>query len=137
MKIKNAGFSQTLHSFFCSSFSSKKQRKRGLRLIYHLTFLRTCCKDTTFSCNTKLFCHFFSVKRIFYTNTPPIFILFCTMRSKNKAERPIFRDILPFFVSVFFVVSDNDEGCVRQQPHLCPVICITFFNNYESPHQPI
>ena len=32
---KNAGFSQTLHSFFFTSFSSKKQRKRGLRLIYH------------------------------------------------------------------------------------------------------
>ena len=119
---------------FSSLFSSKNTKKRGLRLIYHLTFLRTCCKGTTFSCNTKLFCHFFSVKRIFYTNTPPIFILFCTMRSKNKAERPIFRDILPFLFECFWVVSDNDEGCVRQQTQFCPVICITFCQQLrESP----
>lgn len=57
------------------------------------------------------------------------------MRLKNKAERPVFRDILPFFVSMFLSVSDNDDGCVRQQTLFCPVICITFVNNYESHHQ--
>ena len=59
------------------------------------------------------------------------------MRLKNKAERPVFRVILPFLFECFWVVSDNDEGCVRQQTHLCPVIGITFVNNYESRHQPI
>ena len=118
---------------FSSLFSSKNTKKRGLRLIYHLTFLRTCCKGTTFSCNAKLFCHFFSVKRIFYTNTPPIFILFCTMRSKNKAERPVFRVILPFLFGRFCVVSDNDESCVRQQTQFCPVICITFCQQLREP----
>lgn len=44
-------------------FPQKNKEKKGLRLIYHLTFLRTCCKDTTFSCNAKLFLCFFSVKR--------------------------------------------------------------------------
>lgn len=59
------------------------------------------------------------------------------MRLKNKAERPVFRDILPQYVSVFFVVSDNENGCVRQQTLFCPVICITFVNNYESRYQPV
>ena len=56
------------------------------------------------------------------------------MRLKNKAERPVFRVILPFLFGRFCVVSDNDESCVRQQTQFCPVICITFCQQLrESP----
>ena len=92
-QYKNAGFSQTLHSFFFTSFP-QKQRKRGLRLIYHLTFLRTCCKDTTFSCNTKLFLSFFSVKG--KINQIPPFLYFLQYSVKNKAKRLNFMTILLF-----------------------------------------
>ncbi len=56
------------------------------------------------------------------------------MRLKNKAERPVFRVILPFLFGRFCVVPDNDESCVRQQTQFCPVICITFCQQLrESP----
>ena len=128
VKIKNAGFSQTLHSFFFTSFSSKKQRKKGLRLIYHLTFLRTCCKDTTFSCNAKLFLSFFFSKKGKLIKYPPIFILFCNIRSKNKAKRLNFMTILLFPLFERFAVYDNEEGCARQQLKIGPVICIPFLS---------
>ena len=128
IKIKNAGFSQTLQSFFLTSFSSKKQRKRGLRLIYHLTFLRTCCKDTTFSCNTKLFLSFFFSKKRKLIKYPPVFILFCNIRSKNKAKRLNFMTILLFSLFERFAVCDNEEDCARQQLKICPIICITFLS---------
>lgn len=128
IKIKNAGFSQTLHSFFFTSFSSKKQRKRGLRLIYHLTFLRTCCKGTTFSYNTKLFLSFFCSKKGKLIKYPPIFVFFCNIRSKNKAKRLNFMTILLFSLLERFAVYDNEEGCARQQLKICSVICITFLS---------
>lgn len=127
-KIKNAGFSQTLHSFFFTSFSSKKQRKRGLRLIYHLTFLRTCCKGTTFSYNTKLFLSFFCSKKGKLIKYPPIFVFFCNIRSKNKAKRLNFMTILLFPLLERFAVYDNEEGCARQQLKICSVICIIFLS---------
>lgn len=128
IKIKNAGFSQTLHSFFFTSFSSKKQRKRGLRLIYHLTFLRTCCKGTTFSYNPKLFLSFFFSKKGKLIKYPPIFVFFCNIRSKNKAKRLNFMTILLFSLLERFAVYDNEEGCARQQLKICSVICITFLS---------
>lgn len=99
--------------FFLYLFFLKKQRKRGLRLIYHLTFLRTCCKDTTFSCNTKLFFQFFFSKKGKLIKYPPIFILFCNIRSKNKAKRLNFMTILLFSLFERFAVYDNEEGCAR------------------------
>lgn len=111
---------------FLYLFFLKKQRKRGLRLIYHLTFLRTCCKDTTFSCNTKLFLSFFFSKKGKLIKYPPIFILFCNIRSKNKAKRLNFMTILLFSLFERFAVYDNEEGCARQQLKICPVICFTF-----------
>lgn len=114
--------------FFFTSFSSKKQRKRGLRLIYHLTFLRTCCKGTTFSYNTKLFLSFFCSKKGKLIKYPPIFVFFCNIRSKNKAKRLNFMTILLFSLLERFAVYDNEEGCARQQLKICSVICITFLS---------
>ena len=113
---------------FLNLFSSKKQRKRGLRLIYHLTFLRTCCKDTTFSCNTKLFLSFFFSKKRKLIKYPPVFVLFCNIRSKNKAKRLNFMTILLFPLFERFAVCDNEEDCARQQLKICPIICITFLS---------
>lgn len=121
---------------FFTSFSSKKQRKRGLRLIYHLTFLRTCCKGTTFSYNTKLFLSFFCSKKGKLIKYPPIFVFFCNIRSKNKAKRLNFMTILLFSLLERFAVYDNEEGCARQQLKICSVICIIFFvNTDKSSHQ--
>ena len=117
---------------FSSLFSSKNTRKRGLRLIYHLTFLRTCCKDTTFSCNTKLFLRFFLVKRIFYTNTAPILYFFAIFGQKMMLNGPFLGIFCLFLFECFCVVSDNDESCVRQQPQLCSVICITFLFKFRK-----
>ena len=111
---------------FSSLFSSKNTKKRGLRLIYHLTFLRTCCKDTTFSCNTKLFLSFFFSKKRKLIKYPPIFILFSNIRSKNYAKRLNFMTILLFSLLERFAVYENEEGCARQQLKIYPVICITF-----------
>lgn len=94
---KNAGFSQTLHSFFLYLFFLKKQRKRGLRLIYHLTFLRTCCKDTTFSCNTKLFLVFFS-KKGKLIKYPPHFYTFLQYSVKKQSKTAQFYDYSAFFL---------------------------------------
>ena len=69
-------------------FFPQKQRKRGLRLIYHLTFLRTCCKGTTFSYNTKLFLSFFFSKREKLIKYPH-FCVFLQYSVKNKAKRLI------------------------------------------------
>lgn len=99
VKIKNAGFSQTLHFFFFTSFSSKKQRKRGLRLIYHLTFLRTCCKDTTFSCNTKLFLSFFFSKKGKLIKYPPHFYTFLQYSVKKLSKTAQFYDYSAFFLA--------------------------------------
>lgn len=109
-------------------FPQKKQRKRGLRLIYHLTFLRTCCKGTTFSYNTKLFLSFFCSKKGKLIKYPPIFVFFCNIRSKNKAKRLNFMTILLFSLLERFAVYDNEEGCARQQLKICSVICITFLS---------
>lgn len=57
---------------------------------------------------------------------PPIFVLFCNIRSKNKAKRLNFMTILLFSLFERFAVYDNEEGCVRQQLKICPVICVAF-----------
>ena len=36
--------------------------------------------------------------------------------------------ILLFPLFERFAVCDNEEGCVRQQLKICPIICITFLS---------
>lgn len=36
--------------------------------------------------------------------------------------------ILLFSLFEHFAVYDNEEGCVRQQLKICPIICITFLS---------
>lgn len=84
--------------FFLYLFFLKKQRKRGLRLIYHLTFLRTCCKDTTFSCNTKLFLSFFFSKKGKLIKYPPHFYTFLQYSVKKQSKTAQFYDYSAFFL---------------------------------------
>lgn len=114
--------------FFSLPLFPQKTKKKRFTINYHLTFLRTCCKDTTFSCNTKLFLSFFFSKKGKLIKYPPIFILFCNIRSKNKAKWLNFMTILLFSLLERFAVYDNEEGCARQQLKICPVICITFLS---------
>ena len=84
--------------FFLYLFFLKKQRKRGLRLIYHLTFLRTCCKDTTFSCNTKLFLSFFFSKKGKINQIPHHFYTFLQYSVKKQSKTAQFYDYSAFFL---------------------------------------
>lgn len=113
---------------FLNLFFLKKTKKKRFTINLSLTFLRTCCKDTTFSCNTKLFLSFFFSKKRKLIKYPPVFILFCNIRSKNKAKRLNFMTILLFPLFERFAVCDNEEDCARQQLKICPIICITFLS---------
>lgn len=113
---------------FLNLFFLKKTKKKRFTINLSLTFLRTCCKDTTFSCNTKLFLSFFFSKKRKLIKYPPVFILFCNIRSKNKAKRLNFMTILLFSLFERFAVCDNEEDCARQQLKICPIICITFLS---------
>ena len=84
---------------FSSLFSSKNTKKRGLRLIYHLTFLRTCCKGTTFSCNTKLFLSFFFSKKGKLIKYPPHFYTFLQYSVKKLSKTAQFYDYSAFFLA--------------------------------------
>ena len=118
---------------FLYLFFLKKQRKRGLRLIYHLTFLRTCCKDTAFSCNAKLFCHFFFVNREFYTKNPLFLYFFVLCGQKIRQNGPFLGLFCLFCLDAFVlcpitmkVVSDNKHSSDRNMYY--------FFYSYENHH---
>lgn len=113
---------------FLYLFFLKKTKKKRFTINLSLTFLRTCCKGTTFSYNTKLFLSFFFSKKGKLIKYPPIFVFFCNIRSKNKAKRLNFMTILLFSLLERFAVYDNEEGCARQQLKICSVICITFLS---------
>ena len=59
---------------------------------------------------------------------PCILFFFTSFSSKNKAKRLNFMTILLFSLFERFAVYDNEEGCVRQQLKICPIICITFLS---------
>ena len=87
-KQKKKSWNFTIPGILPTFFHSKICSRRKFWLIYHLTFLRTCCKGNTFSWNCIIFSHFFlliSLKNAKYRRkvcfcclfTPYAVLLYC------------------------------------------------------------
>lgn len=84
---------------FLYLFFLKKTKKKRFTINLSLTFLRTCCKDTTFSCNTKLFLSFFFSKKGKLIKYPPHFYTFLQYSVKKQSKMAQFYDYSAFFLA--------------------------------------